>query len=85
MGTGYETCDPGGAAQTPHQTEPNQTKMKSSNQDKVEGSAKDLKGKVKESVGRATGDRSLQARGNADQAAGKIQKKTGDVKKVFGK
>ena len=59
--------------------------MKSSNQDKAEGSAKDLKGKVKESVGRATGDRSLQARGNADQAAGKIQKKTGDVKKVFGK
>jgi len=64
---------------------PNQTKMKSSNQDKAEGSAKDLKGKVKESVGKATGDKSLQARGNADQAAGKIQKKTGDVKKVFGK
>lgn len=85
MEIGNNFCNRTVAAQTPHQTEPNQTKMKSSNQDKAEGSAKDLKGKVKESVGRATGDRSLQARGNADQAAGKIQKKTGDVKKVFGK
>lgn len=59
--------------------------MKSSNQDKAEGTAIDLKGKVKESVGKATGDKSLQAKGKSDQAAGKIQKKTGDVKKVFGK
>lgn len=61
------------------------TKMKSSSQDKAEGSAKDLKGKVKEGIGKATGDKSLRAEGEADQAAGKTQKKVGDVKKVFGK
>jgi uncharacterized protein YjbJ (UPF0337 family) len=81
---GNGICDTAWAATTPLQTK-KKTKMKSSNQDKAEGSAKDLKGKVKEGVGRATGDKSLKAEGKADQAAGKTQKKVGDVKKVFGK
>ena len=59
--------------------------MKSSNQDKTEGTAKDIKGKVKEGVGKAFGDKSLEAEGNGDQAKGAVQKKVGDVKKVFGK
>jgi len=59
--------------------------MKSSNQDKAEGTGKDIKGKIKEGVGKATGNESLEAEGNADQARGAVQKKTGDVKKVFGK
>ncbi|MEO6004814.1 MAG: CsbD family protein [Opitutus sp.] len=59
--------------------------MKSSTQDKVEGAAKDLKGRAKEVAGRAVGNPNLQDEGTADRAAGKIQNKTGDVKKVFGK
>ena len=57
--------------------------MKSSNQDKAEGTMKDLKGKVKEGVGDATDNPALRDEGQVDQAEGKIQKKAGDIKKVF--
>lgn len=46
---------------------------------------KDLKGKIKEGAGKAVGNERLQAEGQADQAEGKVQKKVGDVKKVFDK
>jgi uncharacterized protein YjbJ (UPF0337 family) len=59
--------------------------MKTSAQDKVEGTAKDVRGKVKEAAGRAVGNPNLQDEGVADQVEGKVQKKTGDVKKVFNK
>jgi len=57
--------------------------MKSSTRDKVEGTAKNVRGKVKEVAGRAVGNPKLQDEGTADRVEGKIQKKTGDVKKVF--
>lgn len=57
--------------------------MKSSTQDKAEGTAKDLKGKVKEGAGKLVGNERLQAEGRADQVDGKVQKKVGDIKKVF--
>jgi uncharacterized protein YjbJ (UPF0337 family) len=59
--------------------------MNSSNQDKFEGGAKDMKGNVKEGAGKLTGNENLKAEGQADQAEGKVQKKAGDVKKVFDK
>ncbi len=59
--------------------------MKSSSQDKVEGTGKDIKGKVKEGVGKVVGNERLEAEGKADQVEGAVQKKAGDVKKVFGK
>ena len=59
--------------------------MKTSTQDKVEGTAKELKGKVKEVAGRAVGNPDLAERGRDEQAEGKIQKKVGDIKKVFDK
>ena len=59
--------------------------MKSSTQDKAEGSGNQLKGKVKEQAGKAVGNPNLRDEGRADQAAGKVQKKAGDVKKVFDK
>lgn len=59
--------------------------MKSSTQDKAEGTGNQLKGKIKEHVGKAVGDPNLRDEGRADQAAGKVQKKVGDVKKVFDK
>jgi uncharacterized protein YjbJ (UPF0337 family) len=57
--------------------------MKSSTQDKVEGNAKELSGKVKVGVGKITKNPDLQQRGRDEQVEGKVQKKVGDVKKVF--
>ena len=48
--------------------------------DRVEGSAKQAKGNVKEAVGKVTGDTKLQADGQADKTAGKIQNAVGGVK-----
>lgn len=59
--------------------------MKSSNQDKAEGHGKELKGNLKEGAGKMVGNPNLEAEGRADQAEGKVQKKAGDVKKVFDK
>jgi uncharacterized protein YjbJ (UPF0337 family) len=52
--------------------------------DKVEGTAHDVKGTVKEKIGRATNDPKLESEGKAEKVGGKVQKKVGDVEKVFG-
>jgi uncharacterized protein YjbJ (UPF0337 family) len=57
--------------------------MKTSTHDKIEGTAKDLKGKAQEGTGRALGDPNLEQRGRDQQVEGKVQKKVGDIKKVF--
>jgi uncharacterized protein YjbJ (UPF0337 family) len=57
--------------------------IKSSTQDKIEGTARHLAGKIKEAAGRATDNPALQAKGQDEQVDGKIQKKIGDIKKVF--
>jgi uncharacterized protein YjbJ (UPF0337 family) len=59
--------------------------MKDSTKDKVEGAVHDAKGKLKEKVGRVTNDPDLQAEGQDEKVAGKIQKKVGDIEKVFEK
>ena len=59
--------------------------MNSSTTDKVKGTAREAVGKVKEEAGRATGNPNLQDKGAAEKAGGKIQRKVGDIKKVFGK
>lgn len=58
--------------------------MRSSTKDKIKGSAKEAAGKVKETAGRATGNRDMEDRGTAEKTGGKIQRKVGDIKKVFG-
>jgi uncharacterized protein YjbJ (UPF0337 family) len=50
------------------------------NKDRVQGSAEQAKGKVKETVGKATGDAKLQGEGKADQVAGKFQNAVGGMK-----
>lgn len=60
-------------------------KTNTSTQDRVEGHGKDLKGKIKEGAGKAVGNPDLRDEGRADQAEGKVQRKVGEVKKVFGK
>ena len=59
--------------------------MKSSTKDKIKVSLLEAKGKVKEESGKAIGNPNLQDRGTGEKVAGKVQKKIGDVKKVFGK
>ena len=59
--------------------------MSSSTHDKTKGTAKEAIGKVKEKTGKAIGNPDLQDRGTTEKVAGKIQRKVGDVKKVFGK
>jgi uncharacterized protein YjbJ (UPF0337 family) len=48
--------------------------------DRVEGSARNLKGKVKEGFGKLTGDAKTEAEGKADQAKGKAQNALGGIK-----
>ena len=48
--------------------------------DRIVGSGKQLKGSVKEAVGKAIGDAKLQADGKADQVEGKIQNLAGTIK-----
>lgn len=57
----------------------------SSEDDRAKGAGNDLKGKVKEGVGKLTGDRDLEAEGHLDQAKGKGQQALGDVKDAFKK
>ena len=49
----------------------------------MKGSAKEIKGRIKEKTGRATHSADLEDEGTLDRAEGKIQRKVGDVKKVF--
>ena len=48
--------------------------------DRVDGSAKNIGGKLKEGVGNVTGDSKMQTEGKADQAEGKIQNTIGGIK-----
>ena len=48
--------------------------------DRIEGSANQAKGSVKEGIGKATGDSKLQSEGAADKAAGKVQNAVGGIK-----
>ena len=59
--------------------------MKDSTKDKVEGAAHELKGTVKEKLGRAAKDPDLETEGTAEKVGGKIQKKVGDIEKVIEK
>lgn len=59
--------------------------MDSSASDKLKGAFHEAKGKIKEETGKATGNEDLEARGVAEKTAGKVEKKVGDVKKVFEK
>ena len=48
--------------------------------DRVIGSAKQIKGGVKEVVGKAVGDRKLEAEGKAEKIEGKVQNAVGGLK-----
>jgi uncharacterized protein YjbJ (UPF0337 family) len=48
--------------------------------DRIEGSAKQVKGAVKEKAGQALGDAKLEGEGKTDKAAGKVQNTIGGLK-----
>jgi uncharacterized protein YjbJ (UPF0337 family) len=48
--------------------------------DRVEGSAEQAKGKVKEWAGKVTGDSKTETEGKADQFKGKVQNTVGGIK-----
>jgi uncharacterized protein YjbJ (UPF0337 family) len=58
--------------------------VKSSIKDRAKGRLRETAGKIKEKTGRATRDRDLEDRGTAEKVGGKVQRKVGEVKKVFG-
>jgi len=58
--------------------------MKSSMKDKVKGTLHEAKGKAKEMAGEITDNPKLEAEGKAENIAGKVQVKIGQVKKVLG-
>ena len=41
--------------------------------DRIAGAAKEIKGSIKETIGKATGDAKLEAEGKADKVEGKVQ------------
>jgi len=48
--------------------------------DRIAGSAKQMKGAVKEVVGKVVGDAKLQSEGKADKIKGKVQNAVGSIK-----
>jgi uncharacterized protein YjbJ (UPF0337 family) len=48
--------------------------------DRVEGSAKNIGGKIKEGVGKVTGDEKLKREGQLDQVKGKVENAVGGMK-----
>jgi uncharacterized protein YjbJ (UPF0337 family) len=55
------------------------------NRDQVEGTAKDIAGKVQRKVGEATGNVNQQVKGAAKQVEGKLQRGAGDVENAADK
>jgi len=57
---------------------------KSSTTDKIEGNAKIAAGSMKEAAGKVVRSPNLEGKGIAEKTEGRVQKKVGEIKKVFG-
>ena len=51
--------------------------------DKIQNKTEELSGKAKEAVGKASGDRDLQAEGQADQTKGNLKQAGEKIKDAF--
>ncbi|HXM63030.1 MAG TPA: CsbD family protein [Terriglobales bacterium] len=58
--------------------------MKPSTQDKTEGAIHEVKGKIKEEIGKATKNPNLEGQGKGEKIAGKIQNRVGRVEQALG-
>jgi len=52
------------------------------NKNQIEGSVKDVAGKVQQKIGEVTGNANQQVKGVAKQIEGKVQKGVGDVEQA---
>jgi uncharacterized protein YjbJ (UPF0337 family) len=52
------------------------------NKNQIQGSVKDVAGKVQQKVGEATGNTNQQVKGVAKQIEGKVQKGVGDIEQA---
>lgn len=59
--------------------------MKSSTKNKAEGKMHQLKGKVKETVGKVVKNRNLETEGKVENIEGKVQENIGEIEKIAGK
>ncbi len=57
--------------------------MKPSTTDQMQGKLHELKGKAKQKVGQATNNPNLEAEGQSEKIAGKIQNKVGHIEMVL--
>jgi uncharacterized protein YjbJ (UPF0337 family) len=73
-----------GVARWPFRIATKESIMKPSSKDKVAGKSHEVKGAVKEKVGKLANNPDLEAEGKVEKVAGRVQKKIGQVKKVLG-
>ncbi len=59
--------------------------MKQSTKDNAVGKMHQVKGKIKEAVGKVVGNRNLEAEGKVENLDGVVQEKIGKVENVVGK
>lgn len=59
--------------------------MKQSIKDKAKGKLHEVKGKVKQKLGRVTNNPDLEAEGLGEKIGGKVRQKIGQVEKALGK
>ena len=57
--------------------------MKRRNRNKIKGSARELKGTIKEKTGRATRNPNMEDEGRMERAGGKLRKKAGQIEDVM--
>lgn len=55
------------------------------NKDQIKGKTKEVKGDIKESAGKAFGNKEMENKGKVENAAGKVQKGYGDAKEEIKK
>jgi uncharacterized protein YjbJ (UPF0337 family) len=58
--------------------------MADSLKDKVEGTAQDVKGAVKEKIGKTSNNPDMEADGAVEKLGGKVQREVGDVERAIG-
>jgi len=59
--------------------------MKPSTADQIKGKIHEIKGGAKEKTGQVTDNLNLEAEGQAEKLTGKVQKKIGQIEKIFEK
>jgi uncharacterized protein YjbJ (UPF0337 family) len=58
--------------------------MKPSTQDKTKGTIHEMKGKIKEEIGKVTKNPNLEGEGKGEKIAGKIQNRIGHAEQALG-